>query len=293
MLNAGEVKQWRTLGVLALVVSAAVLVWVCRPRQREPVYQGKKLSEWLLISRRFGRGADQKREESVRAIGSNAVPFLLIWIQYEMEPWRRALVGFSPRFKFLSRRQELAEASREGFRILGWEAEPAIPELVRLMKGTNLTFATRALWSMEAMGSAGLPVLLDVVTNRPAYIRYKRFYPSFSRPARYDAGPVVPVLLQSLKNKDPAVAATAAMALEGIGPEIGVVKALTNVVAEATDSDVKLWAVHSLGRMGADSIPAVPCLTRALNDSDGDVRQEATNALRRLSSQTMGVVKAP
>ena len=72
----------------------------------------------------------------------------------------------------------------------------------------------------------------------------------------------------------------------------GVVEALTNAV-EATDADLRQTAVSVVAGFGADGIPAVPCLMRALSDPELSVRVEATNALIWLSDVTMGIVKRP
>src|SRR4051812_12829515 len=58
-----------------VVVAAVVLLW---PRgEREPEYQGKKLSEWI------GDEGNPRQADAVRHIGTNALPFLIGWIRYE------------------------------------------------------------------------------------------------------------------------------------------------------------------------------------------------------------------
>src|SRR5262245_47282072 len=76
-----------------LAVGLAVLVW---PREQEPSYGGRALSEWLAVYARGQNAAatDSETRESeraataVRAIGTNAVPILLRWMDFKMPPWR-------------------------------------------------------------------------------------------------------------------------------------------------------------------------------------------------------------
>src|SRR5258706_10188766 len=71
-------------GVLAVV---AALFWPSG--EREPEYQGKKLSWWIRgatqISVRAPPG-NLERAEAVRKIGTNALPFLVKWIDFGSPP---------------------------------------------------------------------------------------------------------------------------------------------------------------------------------------------------------------
>ncbi len=284
-------RQAAVLGLLALV-ALALVVFFCT-QKREPVYEGKPLSYWLLVSPEGPNGAAAEKNNAIHAIGSNAVPFLVRWESYE-RPWVWEAVQSVSGCRFDRPQQELAIASVDTFEILGSRGASAIPQLSQLMKSTNSSVAFHANYSMAAIGKEGVPALLDVVTNRHAYIPDRSFVP-FIGGSHWGAdgiGLVVPILVQSLKDKDTAVAVTAAAALRVIGPLPGVVKALTNAV-EAADADLRQTAVYALGAFGADSIPATPCLVRALRDPEIRVRQEATNSLATLSYLTMGIVKRP
>src|SRR5881394_1272641 len=83
-MQTGRVKRRRKLLIILTgVFVTAVLAVVLWPREREPEYQGKKLSEWL-------RGGSQKPAVpeadivfAVNQIGTNALPFLVKWISYD------------------------------------------------------------------------------------------------------------------------------------------------------------------------------------------------------------------
>src|SRR5678816_2434558 len=87
-MKAGNRKQWIVgFVVLVVVVLVAVAVW---PGPKEPEYQGKKLSEWLEMH----NDRPAKSTEAVRAIGTNAIPFLVRWIGTECPAWKRKIADF-------------------------------------------------------------------------------------------------------------------------------------------------------------------------------------------------------
>src|SRR5437899_940581 len=70
-------KRGRAIAsVVLLAVVAFAAFFALRPR--EPVYQGKRLSEWLADLNCAGRGQiNQEAENAIRQIGTNALPFLV------------------------------------------------------------------------------------------------------------------------------------------------------------------------------------------------------------------------
>src|SRR4051794_1047049 len=70
------------IGILALA-GCGVLAVVFWPEKPEPVYSGKKLSEWVLKIRRSGMGFSDEYPKAIHAIGTNGMPFYLEWIRYE------------------------------------------------------------------------------------------------------------------------------------------------------------------------------------------------------------------
>src|SRR5436190_21954088 len=85
------------LFLLSAFALAAILTALLWPRDREPQYQGKSLSQWLEV---YSRDADPTAAAAVHEIGTNAVPWLLKWIRYERSDWREkvgAAIGKLPR----------------------------------------------------------------------------------------------------------------------------------------------------------------------------------------------------
>ena len=130
-------------------IVAAVVVAVVWPREREPEYNGKRLSEWLVLYHEQidVEGADFRSElrdeaEAVHHIGTNALPWLLRWVRYEPPAWRIKVYSFMKRMPralqidFLMNgvipfRYQQYNLALTGFSILGERASPAVPELAR------------------------------------------------------------------------------------------------------------------------------------------------------------------
>lgn len=279
--------------VLACIV-AAVVVAVVWPREHEPEYEGKKLSEWLMGERPLGEPANA-RAKAIHQIGTNALPFLLRWIRYETPPWRKKLssairkINTKAWVAFRDKKADRAKGARLGFEILGPQASPAIPELTKLMKGTNVDITINAFYALHATGIEALPVLLEVLTNGPACLRlHTAVIFRTMRQLGTNASVVVPVLIEQLQDKDPEVAAKAAAMLGVLGVEPALaVPALTSSLL-ASETYVRCSAVYALARFGDQARSAVPSLLRALDDSDRSVREAATNALRQIAPEVFG-----
>jgi hypothetical protein len=131
------------------LVAVTALVW---PREKEPEYQGKKLSYWCA---RLGStdgsvsGSEfSEAEQAIIGIGTNGVPFLLKWTRYERPRWKSDLASghFLPgvvRRNLLMRwldgeTEEFRGYNAQfGFHALGPRAGPAVPELCRIARGTQ------------------------------------------------------------------------------------------------------------------------------------------------------------
>jgi hypothetical protein len=88
-------KRWFWVILGAGVLAVGVLVVVTR--EREPVYGGRKLSEWVdLIWQPVPKGISDERTYqirrfnetpvAIRAMGTNALPFLVTWSQQKNQP---------------------------------------------------------------------------------------------------------------------------------------------------------------------------------------------------------------
>ena len=154
---------WTLTGLL--FVLAVVLVSTQSPRRdNQPVYNGRTLTQWLDVGahspnrrvwglRNDGRGPtpEQLNEaaQAVRAIGTNAIPFLLEWISYRANgPQRffKGVLGFplpGPVRDFLfmtvggGKYEIRSDLGELGFALLHTNALPAREALSKLVRDAN------------------------------------------------------------------------------------------------------------------------------------------------------------
>src|SRR2546425_9708416 len=134
----GKGRKYAPLLGVGMVAVGVAVVFI-PSREREPEYEGKRLSEWVD---RYATGSFNPGESdgAVRHIGTNAVPFLLKWIQYETPGWKAAVYKLDPILQRLRpswepshENERLAVRAVFGFKALGLEAKQAVPELDGLM----------------------------------------------------------------------------------------------------------------------------------------------------------------
>jgi len=135
-------KRRRLFVIIFGCLAAVIVVLLLWPREREPEYNGVALSGWLVRCGSTNQAECLAAVAAIRHIGTNALPFLLRWIQYE-PGWRDSLGRKILGWPVLGSRRDVqrliwnmtqyrAITAVNGFRILGSDANPALPELQRL-----------------------------------------------------------------------------------------------------------------------------------------------------------------
>ena len=171
-------RRWIIVLVVGCVVVGAIIASMGF-REREPVYGGRKLSEWLD----YYSFPEPPQAEAVRHIGTNALPYLVKWLGYERPVWKSRLAA---RYKKLphrminrsvenwlsgAREERLMGAAFLGFGILGPDAAPAVPELTRVMQNTNSALpALHAEMGLTLIRRAGF-LRFEVALNSQAGLR--------------------------------------------------------------------------------------------------------------------------
>jgi hypothetical protein len=140
------VKRRRLFIIISASIAAIILAFAFWPTEREPEYNGVALSKWL---ERYNNGNNAEATVAIRHIGTNALPFLLRWIQYETPGWRKSLDHFHARLPssvqmarvvqwlFKDKAEYRAEMSVEAFSALNLAGKPASDELLRLALAQN------------------------------------------------------------------------------------------------------------------------------------------------------------
>jgi hypothetical protein len=225
------------------VFVAAVLVVVLWPGEKEPEYQGRKLSEWLDTYDSYFGGSKfptlaemEAAAEAIRHIGTNSVPVLLRWYCDEPPSWRtklRNVLGKIPGplerldpFKELSpeRRFRRHRLARYGWIILGSEAGSAIPALKQLELATNSgSFDAKLILSY--IQSDRLTADLAIVADQTSPPLLRALAVRYVGLAGTNAPGVHAALVKALQDNDPFVRNCATNELRRIAPGV-----LTNEV---------------------------------------------------------------
>ena len=287
----------RLILLLAGFGLAAILTALLWPRAREPQYQGKSLSQWL---EGYSRDADPSAAAAVHGIGTNAVPWLLKWICYERSDWREkvgAAIGKLPRrlkesplLEPLRNNRAIArqEAALSGFNLLGPQASSAVPELSRFINSSKSRHVVFAINALSYTGKEALPGLLSALTNQQVAVRsHVAYVVAWMAAHGTDATIAVPILVQCARDKDQTLAQDALDVLGQLRLEPQI--AVPCLTSHLTNSSVPLRMVSamSLARFGPDARPGLPSLVDALKDSNPVVREAVTNALLKISPESL------
>lgn len=174
-----------TIIMIATMVLGFVTIAIFR--SREPRYQGRTLTQWLeageiasvQIYSRSSRGqtvegtvapAWQEASNAVRQMAPDTVPLLVKWFQAEDSAIKVKLADWLRQHPSMHFQIASAESRRGlamvGFRLLGSEARPAWPALVKLTDAPDTKLrilALRSLYDSNADPEILLPVLLHLI----------------------------------------------------------------------------------------------------------------------------------
>lgn len=288
-------KHWKSVVlVISALLITAVVTFMARGQKTvqppEPSYKGKTLSEWMTPK---GPWDQMAFEEAIRQIGTNAMPCLLHWIQYQEPEWKKALRSWTVNSRDKSREAYLAHTTQRVFEALGPDAKAYIPELTRLMNDTNTPASTSwwAIWGISYMGPEALPPLMNALTNPPGRLRNMAaiVIPHLGT----NALPAIPLLVSCLTNSPEIDTTDCELALGELKLEPAlVIPALTDRLTDSRPA-VRRWAIESLGMFGPEAKLAIPLLQRTLNDPDQSIRAVTTNALRTIDAAEFPKTQTP
>ena len=292
----------RRVIIFAAAIFVAIGVVVFWPGPKEPQCNGKKLSEWLEFSRNL-RAADpvgRSAQDQVRQIGTNALPWLVRWLNYDTPPWKDKLRRTKffdhmpqPLQRLILKREIHSANAYEGFRILCGTASPAIPDLAGMITNYPRLSAQFALLSLSQIGDDAIWPLLEVATNkaRPFPLRDVAFnaitsgkFPKFETDENH-MSPLVPVLIPYLHENGMENPTMRLLSRLGMTPNVAFY-VFTNAVT-ARSAEVRVWAVHWVGKFGTNAAQACPELKKCLQDSDAKVRQETINVLLKIAPEAL------
>jgi hypothetical protein len=173
----------KRLRLSGIVLAILLLAWLAfnLAHTVEPAYQGRTLTDWLRIavndetnapSRLSSSPTQIDAEKAIRQIGTNALPHILELLQTRDSKFKRSANSLLNHQSFIQFRfpdfvdQKLMAVT--GIEILGKDATPAVPALIRLTFKGDMETRTCALISLESIRppkDVFLPVLITLLNN--------------------------------------------------------------------------------------------------------------------------------
>jgi hypothetical protein len=303
------VRRRRVTIVLTACILVGIGVVAFWPREREPKepqYNGKKLSEWVLA---YSLGYEQfAAADAIQHIGTNALPRLVRWIAHEPPAWKEKVGRLVLKIPSKKIWQWYFESDHSGslavgaFRVLGTNASPAVAELEKILKGSGRRWSQA--WAMEALtpiGKDAFPALLAALENPNTKFKGQAAE-GICEMAEHgvDISPAIPALLlvdrateeraKKFRKTNPArsvfdYAYVMPRLLFENRPHF-LIPALTDCLHNS-NNDVRVEAANALGRLGEAARPAVPALKEALDVRVIAVQEAAVDALEKIAPEVL------
>jgi len=293
------VRRRKVTIVLATCFLVGIGVVAFWPADKEPEFDGKKLSEWIEIYQRHESAGNRSQERvagrAIQAIGSNALPHLLKWARYDEHPWQARMAYQLNRLGYKNnpweKRIRRASGAWEAFQSLGPDGvRPIMPEVARIASESKSFERTlQSIFLLRDCGSDAIPALLRVIAVRGDNYRVFAIMAIPEIQGLGTNGPAVAAaLLTCLKQPDDdGVTSAAAGSLGKLALEPNLVIPALAALAHDNRRDVRLSVIHALGNFGTNTRVVLPYLVAALQDSDGLVRSSATNALLTIAPEVL------
>jgi HEAT repeat protein len=259
---------------------------------REPRYKGHSLSQWLaLLEGEYASDPElslRDAEEAIDHFGTNALPYLIRWVQHEEKPWRTRLSSLSDKlpaqFAFhlnhwvVGHTLECQLGAFIALDRLGTNARPAIPTLVAQLKSQPLWIG-QSLPVLAHFGGDALAPVHAVLTNPslPCRIFAISAINSVYSTNRLDPS-LLPTLTHCLQDTNRVVAFGAAQILcaHHTQKELAI-KTFTDAL-ESADKNVRRDAFEWL-KISLRHGYSVPELLQLLQDTNSPVSPYAAAAL--------------
>jgi hypothetical protein len=222
---------------------------------KEPEYQGKTLSEWLVVEDR------EARQEAIRQIGTNAIPTLIDLLGVTDENrWQVLRKLESQELRKGNRagsvfNSVLSKMALDGFGILGTNAVPAIPQIVKLFGKVDT--CSEAAQALALLGPDGVAALTNGLSSQNVTIRGITIW-AIGEKAALDSNTVMRIMLKCLKDPGANLRADAARFLAHKDPTV-VIPALVPMLDDNA-ADVVDKAARSLASYGGAAKAAIPKL---------------------------------
>lgn len=270
---------------------------------KEPTLNGRHLHTWVTSLAQLDPAENDQAAAAIAQAGTNALQFLLEWIQYERPPWRARLADLvqnlppvtlslplSERIHF-GPRYYLADGTVAAFAVLKTNAAPVLQDLVKLMNDPAAPeTAMRATRALRFLGTNALPALLRVVQNPRHPCGLEALLSIRGMPNLQETHSLaIPALLACLNDHYQSIKVVVAAQILGdlrAAPDLCVPE-LTACLSSNQAAQARSAAAQALGKFKIDARSAVPTLNRSLKDNNTDVRLGATAALEQIAPEVL------
>ena len=282
------------LAVLIVAVPGIVIWQKPGRREPEPVYEGKTLSDWvvLLDSHTEHQAQNEAAAQALQTMGQKAVPGLIRILHKRADP---PLVtkakALAVRFHLLRPPElQLAElqyrAARACCILGGWsdfDIRAAIPDLAYSLTNNVSGMLEPFAWGLAYSGPEGLSVITNVMaTDRSPQVRRAAAH-SLWISKNFRTPEITRALISATRDPVPDVRVTAILDLRGFLREKNLATIIIPGVLpclQDTDAQVRRWTVELLAPYS--SLPeAGIALTNMLNDPDPTVRDVVERSLQK------------
>lgn len=270
------VVKRRYLAIAAGGIIVLLLVVVAASRNSEPRYKNHSLSYWL--DRLAYTDTEDEAQEAIRAIGTNAYPFLIKRLLAKDTKLERFLHRKAPSIWWRNSTGAKYSQAAVAFGVLGSQMKPWVPELIQWL--TNGVSGTDA--ALAQLGETALPEVTSTLTNENWRLRAAAA--GCLMIFQCDTHSTIPALAHALNDPNQDVAEAAAGSLAFKHPDSEVLRSLvTN--PDPSRNYLRLAAISCLGVRGTNSLAARDALLKAKESDDADVSASATWALGQIGGQ--------
>ena len=261
-------------------------------QQAEPISNGQPLSYWVeaLAEGTHNEAERDKVVGAISQIGTNAVPFLMKWLQFDTPHWERAAqskFSFIPGFvwEHSTRKEARASAAVWAFRVLPILGAGKANEFnTILLQRSGDASAGRAAQCLSAIGMPGLRLLLLDLDSTNSLVRYDAAFNIEGAAIKYrnELAYAIPALVSRITDSDPGVVIEVTSSLKRMrADQVDFTQAL---VANLGRSNfvIQLSALDAFGSLGTNATPFLPQIEPFLTANDLILRHEATNTVEKI-----------
>jgi HEAT repeat protein len=276
--------------LLIPVLFLAVFIFAAKPWTPDPIYQGRRASEWL-DDVAIGNNRYPEARKAIRALGPRAAPQIIRFLRDRDSDAKRKLFGLLSKqtlvpvhFVPSDRRRR---AAYECLPLAGAAAlTEAVPVLEERLQDPDVRDSKVAAALLVRAGTNGLPVLIRNLANRNVFVRKHAILGllSFQRPMNFDDVPEVPYDIWYVPSKSDRNRLAAHYREASLEP---LIRCLTD-----PDPTVCCWAQYGLGIYHECPARVVPALMRNLGRAEISVRAGAASALAEFGPSAKAAVPA-